>query len=88
MKEIKAYVREDMLGAFSRALRTAGARAVTAVRAVPLGSDIDPAFVDISSAVPNRALLANGETRAGVCRCGRGEVRASDRRNRSDRTSR
>ncbi|MGH8511122.1 MAG: hypothetical protein ACREU8_06985 [Gammaproteobacteria bacterium] len=36
MKEIKAHSREEKLDAVIRALRAAGARAVTAVRVVPL----------------------------------------------------
>ena len=52
MKEIKTYVREEKLEAVIRALRAAGARAVTAVRVVPLGSEVDAAFIDISSARP------------------------------------
>lgn len=35
-----------------RALRGAGARAVTAVKIVSMGSEVEPAFVDISQAAP------------------------------------
>lgn len=52
MRELKAYVREARLDPIMRALREAGARSVSAVRVVPLGSDTTPAFVDISRAVP------------------------------------
>lgn len=52
MKEIKAYIREDRMADVVRGLRARGARAITAVRVVPMGSDVEPEFVDISSARP------------------------------------
>lgn len=52
MKEIKAYIREDRMANVVRGLRTGGARAITAVRVVPMGSEVEPEFVDISSARP------------------------------------
>jgi nitrogen regulatory protein P-II 1 len=52
MKEIKAYIREDRMAHVVRGLRTRGVRAITAVRVVPMGSDVEPEFVDISSAMP------------------------------------
>lgn len=52
MKEIKAYIREDKMAEVVRALRARGARAMTVVRVVPVGSEIEPEFVDISSAAP------------------------------------
>ncbi|MGH8606696.1 MAG: hypothetical protein ACREX9_04540 [Gammaproteobacteria bacterium] len=44
MKEIKAHSREEKLDAVVRALRAAGARAVTAVRVVPLGSEVEQPY--------------------------------------------
>lgn len=52
MKEIKAYIRESRVDEVVRALRAAGAKAVTAVRTVSMGSEVDPDFVDISRASP------------------------------------
>lgn len=52
MRELKAYIREARLDPIIRALREAGARSVSAVRVVPIGSETAPAFVDISRAVP------------------------------------
>lgn len=52
MKEIKAYIREDRMADVVRGLRRRGARAMTAVRVVPMGSDVEPEFVDISSSTP------------------------------------
>ncbi|MBI4477340.1 MAG: P-II family nitrogen regulator, partial [Acidobacteria bacterium] len=54
MKEIKAYIRESKLDEVGRALRDAGAHAVTAVKIVPMGAEVEPEFVDISQAVPMR----------------------------------
>ena len=54
MKEIKAYIRENRLEDVARALRAGGAQAVTAVKVVPMGSEIEPDYVDISQAVPVR----------------------------------
>ena len=54
MKEIKAYIRENRLDGVVRALGAAGARTVTAVKVVPMGSEVEPEFVDISQAVPVR----------------------------------
>lgn len=52
MKEIKAYIREDRVADVVRGLRAHGARAITIVRVVPMGSEVEPEFVDISSAAP------------------------------------
>lgn len=52
MRELKAYIREARLDPTIRALQEAGAKSVSAVRVVPIGSDTIPAFVDISRAVP------------------------------------
>ena len=52
MKELKAYIRQDKMDDVVRGLRTQGARALTMVRVVPIGSEIEPEFVDISSATP------------------------------------
>lgn len=54
MKEIKAYIRENRLDDVVRALRVAGARAVTVVKIVPMGAEIEPEYVDVSQAVPVR----------------------------------
>jgi len=59
MKEIKAYLREEKLDAVIRALRAAGARAVTAVRVVPLASQVDPRSSTFHRRA-GRALPANG----------------------------
>jgi nitrogen regulatory protein P-II 1 len=52
MKEIKAYIREDKMADVVRGLRRTGAGPITVVRVVPVGSDVEPAFVDISPAAP------------------------------------
>jgi len=52
MKELKAYIRERRLNEVVRALRTAGATAMTVVKTVPVGADIEPDYVDVSRAVP------------------------------------
>lgn len=52
MKELKAYIRERRLNEVVRALRTAGARAVTVVKTVPMGAEVEPEYVDVSRAVP------------------------------------
>ena len=52
MKELKAYIRADKMEDVVRGLRARGARAITVVRVVPMGSEIEPEFVDISSAAP------------------------------------
>jgi nitrogen regulatory protein PII len=52
MKEIKAYIREDKMADVVRGLRRQGASGITVVRVVPMGSETDPEFVDISSAAP------------------------------------
>jgi nitrogen regulatory protein PII len=52
MKEIKAYIREDKMQEVVRELRARGAQAVTVVRVMPAGTDVEPEFVDISSAAP------------------------------------
>lgn len=49
-----AYIRESRLDDVVRALRVAGARAVTVVKIVPMGAEVQPEFVDISRAVPVR----------------------------------
>ncbi|MGE3841064.1 MAG: P-II family nitrogen regulator [Vicinamibacterales bacterium] len=51
MKELKAYIREQQLTEVVRALRTAGATAVTVVRTVPMGAEVEPEYVDVSRAV-------------------------------------
>lgn len=52
MKELKAYIREGRLSEVVRAQRAAGATAVTVVKTVPLGAEIEPEYVDVSRAVP------------------------------------
>ena len=52
MRELKAYIREARLDPTIRALQQAGAKAVSAVRVVPIGTNVEPAFVDISRSVP------------------------------------
>lgn len=52
MKEVKAYIRERRLPDVIRALRTAGATAVTVVKTLPVGADVEPEYVDLSQAVP------------------------------------
>lgn len=52
MKELKAYIREGKMHEVVRGLRTRGAQAMTVVRVIPLGSEVEPEFVDTSSAVP------------------------------------
>lgn len=52
MKELKAYIRERRLNEVVRALRTAGATAVTVVKTVPMGAKVEPEYVDVSRAVP------------------------------------
>lgn len=52
MKEVKAYIRERRLDEVVRALRTAGATAITVVKTVPMGADVEPEYVDVSRAVP------------------------------------
>ena len=52
MKEVKAYIREQRLHEVVRALRTAGATAMTVVKTVPVGADVEPEYVDVSRAVP------------------------------------
>jgi nitrogen regulatory protein P-II 1 len=52
MKELKAYIREERLNEVVRALRAAGATAITVVKTVPMGAEVDPEYVDLSRAVP------------------------------------
>ena len=52
MKEIKAYIREEKMTDVVRELRSRGARGITIVRVVPMGSETEPTFVDISKATP------------------------------------
>jgi nitrogen regulatory protein P-II 1 len=52
MKELKAYIREQRLNEVVRALRAAGATAVTVVKTVPVGAEVNPEYVDLSRAVP------------------------------------
>lgn len=52
MKEIKAYIREGKMADVVRGLRRGGARGITVVRVVPMGSETEPEFVDISAAAP------------------------------------
>ena len=52
MKEIKAYIRERRSQDVVRALRTAGATAMTVVKTVPMGAEVEPEYVDVSPAVP------------------------------------
>ncbi len=52
MKELKAYIRERRLNEVVRALRSAGATAVTVVKTVPMGADVEPEYLDVSRAVP------------------------------------
>lgn len=52
MKELKAYIREDKMEDVVSGLRRRGARAITVVRVVPVGTEVQPEFVDISSAAP------------------------------------
>jgi nitrogen regulatory protein P-II 1 len=52
MKELKAYIRERRLTEVVRALRTAGATAITVVKTVPMGAEVEPEYVDVSRAVP------------------------------------
>lgn len=52
MKELKAYIRERRLNEVGRALRSAGATAITVVKTVPVGADVEPEYVDVSRAVP------------------------------------
>lgn len=51
MKELKAYIRERRLSEVVRALRTAGATAVTVVKTVPMGAEIEPEYVDVTGRV-------------------------------------
>lgn len=52
MKELKAYIREQRLNEVVRALRAAGATALTVVKTVPVGAEVEPEYVDLSRAVP------------------------------------
>lgn len=52
MKELKAYIRTSRLTDVIRALRAAGATAVTVVQTVPMGADVDPEYVDTLRDVP------------------------------------
>lgn len=52
MKEVKAYIRESKMPDVVRGLRSQGARGITVVRVVPMGSETEPEFVDISAATP------------------------------------
>lgn len=52
MKELKAYIRQDKMEDVVRGLRARGARALTLVQVKPIGSEVEPEFVDISSAMP------------------------------------
>lgn len=47
MKEIKAYIREGKMADVVRGLRRTGAGPITVV---PVGSGVEPAFVEISPA--------------------------------------
>ena len=51
MKEVKAYIRERRLTEVVRALRAAGATAVSVVKTVPMGAEIEPEYTDVSRAV-------------------------------------
>lgn len=51
MKELKAYIRERRLNEVVRALRNEGATAVTVVKTVPMGADVEPEYLDVSRAV-------------------------------------
>jgi nitrogen regulatory protein P-II 1 len=51
MKQVKAYVRERRLSEVVRALRAAGATAVSVVKMVPMGAEIEPEYTDVSRAV-------------------------------------
>lgn len=52
MKELKAYIRERRLSEVVRARRSAGATAITVVKTVPVGAEVEPEYVDVSRAVP------------------------------------
>ena len=58
MKELKAYIREAKLPDVVRALRTAGATAMTVVKTVPVGADVAPEYVELSRAVPEEHFAA------------------------------
>lgn len=52
MTEIKAYVRETKVDLVVRALEANGVKRLTAVRTMPMWTDVEPEFVDISTAQP------------------------------------
>ena len=53
MTEIKAYIRETKFEQVVRALEAAGVKRLTAVRTMPVWTDVEPEFVDISTAQPS-----------------------------------
>jgi nitrogen regulatory protein PII len=53
MEELKAYIREQRLNEVVRALRAAGVTAVTVVKTVPMGAEVDPEYVDVDQRYPS-----------------------------------
>ena len=53
MTEIKAYIRETKFEQVVRALEAVGVKRLTVVRTMPVWTDVEPEFVDISTAQPS-----------------------------------